>query len=588
MRKTWISALGVLTLFLQVISQNFAIAYTGVGYSSSAVLKFTGNETWTVPYGVSSIDLLAVGGGGGGGTDGGNGGGGGEVRQGTGISVAAGNSYAIVIGSGGAGSSHTPSSASSAGTATTITGTGIGYTANGGAAATSWSPSQNIAAGGTGGGGGTGSPGGSGGVNRYQQNEGIGGAGSDGPTSTIPTGSAVNFGGGGGGGSCWSTKSSNTASGALGGAGGGGQGAGHTVNVGSPAGSAGTANTGGGGGGGSACDGGTTNGTDQRTKGGDGAAGVVYIRFTLSAPTTPNMTAATDSGYSNSDDRTNNTTPVFTGTSIGGSTIQLQSDGVNTGNTCTADSSSGTWSCTAGSLTSGSHLITAVATLGGISSTSTNLTVVIDNVVPTLSSTVSNVAGTQVTFTFNETLNTYSIPVDSFTVTVLGTKDTVTAASASSATVVLTLTFAIPIGASPTVSYTKPGSFQVNTIQDLAGNEAATISAQAITNNATATAASSLTYSISGATTKQATVTITATVTSAITPSGTVTFYDNGKAITRCVNKTLSGSVATCSWKILVQGQRAISAKFIPTYPNSVDSSSLSKYLIVGKRTGAR
>ena len=594
--KKLLALTGLLALSFSV--NDLATAVTVTTYTSGsvyAVNTFTGNETWTMPYGVSSISVLAVGGGGGGGGDGGNGGGGGEKIEVPTMSPAVGTSISIVIGNGGA-------SATAGGSTTVTWNATTQVTAVGGGGGYGWTQSAG-AAGGTGGSATatyTATQGKIGGVGpgvSYGCVNGpnIGTAGTEGTTSSINNGTVV-YGSGGGGGIEANATGLTATLGALGGTG-AGQGANYgkdldniTNRVGVTAGHAAAANQGGGGGAGGACNSNGYSGSDQytRTAGGVGGSGVVVFRFVYTAPATPNMTSATDTGYSNSDDRTNNTTPVFTGTAIGGSTIQLQSDGVNTGSTCSADTTLGTWSCTAGTLSNGAHSITAVATLGAATLTSSGLSVVIDTAVPTLSSTVSNVAGTQVTLTFNETLNTYSIPIDSFTVSVLGNKDTVTAASASSTTVVLTLTFAIPIGASPTVSYTKPASFQVNTIQDLAGNEAASISSQAITNNATATAASSLTYSISGATTKQATVTITATVSSAITPSGTVTFYDNGKPITRCLNKTLSGSVATCSWKILVQGQRAISAKFIPTYPNSVDSSSLSKYLIVGKRTGAR
>jgi hypothetical protein len=591
-----LTVLGFLVISLTV--QNLASAVTVTTYTSGsvyAVNTFTGNETWTMPYGVSSISVLAVGGGGGGGADGGNGGAGGEKIEVPSMTPTVGTSISIVIGNGGA--------SATAGGATTVTWSATTQVqANGGGGGLGWT--QN--AGNVGGTGGSatstftstqGKIGGVGPGYAYGCVNGpnIGTAGTEGTTSTINN-SAVVYGSGGGGGIEANATGLTATLGALGGTG-AGQGANYgkdldntTNRVGVTAGHAAAPNQGGGGGGGGACNSNGYSGSDQytRTAGGVGGSGVVVFRFVYAAPSTPNMTTATDSGYSNSDDRTNVTTPVFTGTAIGGSTIQLKSDGVTTGSTCAADVTTGAWSCTAGTLSDGSHTITAVATLGAATSTSSGLSVVIDSAVPTLSSTVSNSTGTQLTLSYNETLNTYSIPVDSFTVTVLGLKDTVTAASASSTTLVITLTFAIPIGASPTISYTNPVGNQSDSIQDLAGNEAATLSSQAITNNATATASTSVSFSVTGTTSKLASVTLTATVASSISPNGTVTFFENGKSITRCVNKAVSGGVATCSWKILIQGQRAISARFNPTYPNSVDGSSTTKYLVVGKRTGSR
>src|SRR5207253_9841640 len=49
------------------------------------------------------------------------------------------------------------------------------------------------------------------------------------------------------------------------------------------------------------------------------------------APATPDLTAATDSGSSSTDNLTNNTTPAFTGTAESGSTVTLFSDGVQVG-----------------------------------------------------------------------------------------------------------------------------------------------------------------------------------------------------------------------------------------------------------------
>lgn len=64
---------------------------------------FDTTTSWTVPEGITGVDVLVVGGGGGGGYDGGGGGGGGEVVEQRGVSVTPGESIPIVIGLGGSG-----------------------------------------------------------------------------------------------------------------------------------------------------------------------------------------------------------------------------------------------------------------------------------------------------------------------------------------------------------------------------------------------------------------------------------------------------------------------------------------------------
>jgi hypothetical protein len=250
------------------------------------LLKFSTSTTWTVPTGITAIDVLVVGGGGGGGGDGGGGGGGGEVRQATGLSVTAGASSTVTVGTGGAGSSHTPSSAGSAGNTSSIVLGGTTYSAGGGATAVMWVTSANYAAGGSGGQNGTQLTGSTdfskGGRNSIQVS---------GPTSisaTSPgyagvttsfTGTSLTFAGGGGGGICTDIKTDASFGGAAGGSGGGGRGSYHTQNVGFDAGQPGTNGLGGGGGGGGACNGGGTNGVNGRTAGGRGGDGVVYIKY---------------------------------------------------------------------------------------------------------------------------------------------------------------------------------------------------------------------------------------------------------------------------------------------------------------------
>ncbi len=249
------------------------------------LLQISTSTTWTVPAGVTAIDILVVGAGGGGGSDGGGGGGGGEVRITTGISVGAGVSATITVGSGGNGSIHGGAGSSPGGSSSLVI-SGTTYSAGGGSNAVNWVSTANYAAAGSGGTGGTQVTGGTdfskGGRNAVQI------SGSSSLTATSPgypgvttsfTGSSMTFAGGGGGGICTDVKADPTFGGAAGGAGGGGRGALHTQNVGSDAGQPGTNGLGGGGGGGSACNDGGSDGVNARTSGGRGGNGVVYIKY---------------------------------------------------------------------------------------------------------------------------------------------------------------------------------------------------------------------------------------------------------------------------------------------------------------------
>lgn len=270
-----------------------------------AVLTFTTTGTceWTVPAGVTKVEVLLVGGGGGGGhTAGGGGGGGGVIaREGSAnaVSVNAGTSYSIVVGNGGAGS--TGGRGGNGGSTTAF-----GLSAIGGGGGGGWS--LGGAAGGSGGGGGGNGSGATAGGTASQPG-GSANAGGSGGNNT--GGSDGKGGGGGGAGSTGSTG----AAGSKGGngyisfitstcyAGGGGGGVGNGVSSAGAAmcgggaggrsstgagsvGTAGTAGTGGGGGGGGSINGAGANG-------GAGGSGVVVVRY----PVGPCSTTSTSGVY---------------------------------------------------------------------------------------------------------------------------------------------------------------------------------------------------------------------------------------------------------------------------------------------------
>ena len=98
----------------------------------------------------------------------------------------------------------------------------------------------------------------------------------------------------------------------------------------------------------------------------------------------PDLTAASDSGVSNTDNLTSVTTPMFTGTSAAGATVTLL-EGSTVLGTTTADGS-GNWSITSSVLANGVHNLTARATdLAGNQTTSGTLAVTIDTLAPTVS-----------------------------------------------------------------------------------------------------------------------------------------------------------------------------------------------------------
>lgn len=256
------------------------------GDRCQAIYSTAGSFTWTAPAGVAKVDVLLVGAGGGGGTPGG--GGGGEVRIVTDHAVTAGQGYAVVVGAGGSGAggpTGTGGAASSFdGSALTAAGGAGGaesvYTASGGGGGAAGGASG--AAGGTGSGslintaGGAGGGGGGAAGAGANGSSGTGGAGGSGvlvPAADWPGLAVTHFGSGGGGGGY-----------ATAGAGGAETGGAGARLASCPA--NGSAGTYGGGGGGTACG-----------QGGRGGAGVVVVRYTPSAASSPAAaTGATTTG----------------------------------------------------------------------------------------------------------------------------------------------------------------------------------------------------------------------------------------------------------------------------------------------------
>ena len=104
------------------------------------------------------------------------------------------------------------------------------------------------------------------------------------------------------------------------------------------------------------------------------------INSGLAAPSTPDLTTASDSGTSNSDNITNDNTPTFTGTALAGSTVTIYDGATAVGSGFAT--TSGTYSIATSALSDGTHTITAKDTAGITSPASGSLSVTIDTIAP--------------------------------------------------------------------------------------------------------------------------------------------------------------------------------------------------------------
>lgn len=115
-----------------------------------------------------------------------------------------------------------------------------------------------------------------------------------------------------------------------------------------------------------------------------------------SAPSTPDMSAGTDSGSSSTDNITNDTTPTFSGTAEANATVRLfDTDGTTQLGSGTADGS-GNWTITSTALSTGAHSITAKATdaSNNTSVASSGLSITVDTTAPVAPSAPDMTSGT--------------------------------------------------------------------------------------------------------------------------------------------------------------------------------------------------
>ena len=194
-----------------------------------------------------------------------------------------------------------------------------------------------------------------------------------------------------------------------------------------------------------------------------------------SAPTSLTLSNSTNSA-STSDLITSYTALVFTGTAEASAIVQLFVGGVATGSTCIA--TAGSFSCTTGTLSSGSNVITAKATdvAGNTSIASSSVTVIVDTAAPVISPSSSSLVtdtSSSIAFTSGETgtyyylVRVYSISVSApIANTIIGQGSaTINIAKATGAVVALVDNVSALSGLTAGISYK---AYVV--VQDAAGN----------------------------------------------------------------------------------------------------------------------
>jgi outer membrane protein OmpA-like peptidoglycan-associated protein len=478
----------------------------------------TGTSNWRVPNGVTSIDYLIIGGGGAGGTRHAGGGGAGGVRSSvasTGggsspesrMTVTPGALMTVTVGAGGTNGSTATGSGTNGSNSVlgSLTATGGGAQAaaggSGGGTQYNFAPGSGTTdqgfSGGRGvqgnigyewaggGGGGAGAAGSSAGTSGGRA---FGGAGGAGVANSI-TGATSCYAGGGGGGYASSATNVGTIQGGKCGS----TMVGGTSRFGASA-TPGEVNTGSGGGGGG------FDGGDINYAGAAGGSGIVVVRYALPSVSTPDLADASDSA-TNNDNITSTRTLTFTGSAPVGASVQLSvatatstSDTdtttgtwTNTGTACTADSTTGAWSCITAELAPGLYKVRSTATtiLDGATDTQTStsaLVVTIDTTAPTVTSVAfTSNAGTDNTYktgdivsisvTFSETVTVTSTP----RIPILGLSSKFANYSSGSSTNTLVFTYTVAALDTDTDGLAITAStlaLNSGTIKDVPGNNA--------------------------------------------------------------------------------------------------------------------
>ena len=121
----------------------------------------------------------------------------------------------------------------------------------------------------------------------------------------------------------------------------------------------------------------------------------------------------------------------------------------------------------------------------------------VDNVAPVFSSASLGSSGTTLSMIYGESLSSTTAATNRFTITANGSTISVSSVSASSGTVTISLASTIFVGQTVLLSYADPsGSNDANAIQDVAGNDAVSLTNQAVTNSSTQKQNQTITFNV--------------------------------------------------------------------------------------------
>ncbi|HEY9584279.1 MAG TPA: Ig-like domain-containing protein [Candidatus Paceibacterota bacterium] len=310
------------------------------------------------------------------------------------------------------------------------------------------------------------------------------------------------------------------------------------------------------------------------TSAASGALSITIDASAPAAPSTPDLAAADDTGSSDSDNITKNTTGLtFSGTAEASSIVELF-DGVDSKGTATA--TGGNWSFDI-SLTEGVHSITAKATdaAGNTSSASGALSVTIDASTPTLAevtpvSTPTNDPTPNYTFSTTETGSiTYGGDCSSVTISATTGNNTITFNSLSdgahsNCTIIVTDAAG---NASTPLAVT---SFTIDTAAPSVVLTSATVSNGGTTNAGTVSFTATFSESVSGFDVSDITVT-NGTKSNFVPVSGLIYTFDVTPTGTS-VSVSISAGVATDS----ATNQNTVSNTYTFTFDNTAPTLTIT------------
>ena len=278
----------------------------------------------------------------------------------------------------------------------------------------------------------------------------------------------------------------------------------------------------------------------------------------------PDMTADTDSGSSNTDNITNDTTPIFTGSCTTGYTVYLYADGnLSNSDTCL----DGSYLIESGTvLASGSHSITSKHsdTAGNLSDASDALSVTIDttapvfsSVTPATSATINSVtSSSDVVYTISEALGSGSVTATRTSGTVdASSPHTCTLKGTALASGAHTLNFSDTTnGCTSDVSNLVSGTVYTFVFagSDVAGNFATSITRTGVTFDNTAPTITSISSDKAAGSYKAGEVIdIDVTFSETVTSTGNVTVtLETGDTDRTCTFSVSGATTGTCNYTV--------------------------------------